>query len=90
MKKRSAKTQDRFEAVSESFRRLTPERLESVLAKRQKMQMRVSESDKAAIAATAKWCSLTATEYLLRLHYLAKELLKDGMDIVHKRKAGGS
>ena len=79
MKKVPARSKDRFTAVTESFRRLTPERLESILAKRQKMQIRVSESDKADIAATAKWLQLTATEYLLRLHYLAGGLLKERM-----------
>ncbi len=79
MKKVPARSKDRFTDVTESFRRLTPERLESILAKRQKMQIRVSESDKADIAATAKWLQLTATEYLLRLHYLAGGLLKERM-----------
>lgn len=79
MKKAPKHSKDRFKAVTDSFRRLTPERLESILAKRQKMQMRVSESDKAEIAATAKWLQLTATEYLLRLHYLAVNLLAERM-----------
>ena len=79
MKKVPARSKDRFKDVTESFRRLTPERLESILAKRQKMQIRVSESDKADIAATAKWLQLTATEYLLRLHYLAGSLLRERM-----------
>jgi len=82
MKKKRAPSIDRFRAVTESFRRLTPARLESVLAKRQKMQIRVSDSDKAHIAATAKWLQLTATEYLLRLHYLAAERLR------HRRDTG--
>lgn len=77
MKKRAPVEKDRFRAVTEGFRRLTPERLESVLAKREKMQIRVSESDKADIAGTAKWLQLTATEYLLRLHYLAAGLLRE-------------
>lgn len=76
MKSRRKDSHDRFAGVTESFRQLTPERLESILAKRQKMQIRVSESDKADIAATAKWLQLTATEYLVRLHYLTAELLK--------------
>ena len=67
---------DRFAKVTRGFRQLTDERLESVLAKRQKIQIRVSESDKAEVAATAGWLELTATEYLLRLHYLAVKLLK--------------
>ena len=79
MKKKPDRSKDRFKDVTESFRQLTPERLESILAKRQKMQIRVSESDKADIAATAKWLQLTATEYLLRLHYLAVELLRSRM-----------
>ncbi|BFU94309.1 MAG: hypothetical protein NTNFB02_10310 [Nitrospira sp.] len=79
MRKKPGRSNDRFKAVTEGFRRLTPERLESILAKRQKMQMRVSESDKADIAATAKWLQLTATEYLLRLHYLAAMLLAERM-----------
>lgn len=79
MKKVPARSKDRFKDVTESFRRLTPERLESILAKRQKMQIRVSESDKADVAATAKWLQLTATEYLLRLHYLAGSLLRERM-----------
>ena len=79
MKKVPARSKDHFKDVTESFRRLTPERLESVLAKRQKIQIRVSESDKADIAATAKWLQLTATEYLLRLHYLAGDLLRERM-----------
>ena len=79
MKKTPDRSKDRFKDVTESFRQLTPERLESILAKRQKMQIRVSESDKADIAATAKWLQLTATEYLLRLHYLAVELLRSRM-----------
>ena len=85
MKKKPDRSKDRFKDVTESFRQLTPERLESILAKRQKMQIRVSESDKADIAATAKWLQLTATEYLLRLHYLAGNLLRGRME-----KTGGS
>jgi len=85
MKEKPDRSKDHFKAVTESFRRLTPERLESILAKRQKMQILVSESDKADIAATAKWLQLTATGYLLRLHYLAGNLLREGME-----KTGGS
>ena len=77
MKKTRTRSQNRFAEVAKGFRNLAPERLESILAKRQKLQIRVSESDKADIAATAKWLQLTSTEYLLRLHYLAAELLKD-------------
>jgi hypothetical protein len=76
MKKKLNRSKDPFTEVAERLRRLTPERLESVLAKRQKMQIRVSEKDKADIAATAKWLQLTATDYLLRLHYLALEQLR--------------
>jgi len=85
MKEKPDRSKDHFKTVTESFRRLTPERLESILAKRQKMQIRVSESDKADIAATTKWLRLTATEYLLRLHYLAGNLLRERME-----KTGGS
>jgi hypothetical protein len=79
MKRNPLRTQDRFVEVAEGFRQRTPRRLESVLAKRQKMQIRVSETDKEEIAATAKWLQLTATEYLLRLHFLASELLRRRM-----------
>jgi hypothetical protein len=85
MKKIPIRSKERLVEVTESFRRLTPARLESILAKRQKMQIRVSESDKQDIAATAKWLQLTATDYLLRLHYLAGELLRRRME-----KTGGS
>lgn len=88
MKRTPKHSKDRFKAVTESFRRLTPERLESILAKRQKMQMRVSESDKAEIAATAKWLQLTATEYLLRLHYLAVMLLAERMGRAPRGRTG--
>jgi hypothetical protein len=77
MRKKRAGSKDRFTEVTKGFRELTPDRLESILAKREKIQIRVSESDKADIAATAKWLQLTATEYLLRLHYLTAELLRD-------------
>ena len=85
MKRKPDRSKDRFRAVADSFRRLTPAQLESILAKREKMQIRVSESDKADIAASAKWLQLTATEYLLRLHYLAGNLLQGRID-----KTGGS
>ena len=86
MKKKPARSKDRFRAVTESFRQLTPARLESILAKRQKMQIRVSESDKAAIAGTAKWLQLTATDYLLRLHYLAAYLLRERMGRLNRTR----
>lgn len=88
MKKKPARSKDRFTEVTDSFRRLTPARLESILAKRQKMQIRVSESDKADIAATAKWLQLTATEYLLRLHYLAADLLRARMGTTTRGRYG--
>jgi hypothetical protein len=79
MKRKPLRTKDRFVEVAEGFGQLTPGRLESALAKRQKMQIRVSETDKEDIAFTAKWLQLTATEYLLRLHYLTAQLLRDRM-----------
>jgi uncharacterized protein (DUF1778 family) len=68
------KKQD-LDALSRALSGVDPERLAQVLDKRERINLRVSETDKQAIQSTAKNLGLTVTDYLLRLHVFAKETL---------------
>lgn len=70
--------------LAKLLRGVSPSRLDTFLAKRVSLSMRVSESDRAAMRRVAKACGLTVTEYLTRLHYFAEAKLKV------KREDGGA
>lgn len=64
---------DKFD---EAMRKISPKRLQAALAKTRIISFRLSEDYKESMARAAKKCRLTLTEYILRLHYLADEKLK--------------
>ena len=69
MSKASGKGVDR---LAELLRGVPPKRLDTFLAKRASLSMRLSETDLAGMKKMAKGCGLTVTEYLTRLHYFAE------------------
>src|SRR5262245_6015633 len=71
------KTSDdpRFDRLAELLRDTEPERLRQLLVKGSVVNFRCSEVDKQEIARVASECSLSVSEYLLRLHYFAAERL---------------
>ena len=62
--------------LDEAMGKISPKRLQSALAKTRMISFRLSEDDKESMARAAKRCRLTLTEYILRLHHLADEKLK--------------
>ena len=54
---------------------VSPERLEEILRRGEKLTIRLSASEKAGIKASAKRWGITMTDYLLRLHAEAEEIL---------------
>lgn len=74
MSKAKGKGVDR---LAELLRGVSPKRLDTFLAKRASLSMRLSETDLAGMKKVAKGCGLTVTEYLTRLHYFAETRLAD-------------
>jgi hypothetical protein len=68
--------QRRPDKLDEAMGKISPRRLQSALPKTKMVTFRVSEDDKESMVRAAKKCRLTLTEYILRLHYLADEKLK--------------
>jgi len=66
-----------LDRLAELARGIPPERLEKALRKSKLLTMRVSEADHEDIKQTASALGLTVTDYLLRLHRLASEQLKE-------------
>lgn len=67
-----------LDQLAENLRDVPTERLESLLVKRGRISLRVTDADKASIEQTAQACNLTVTEYITRIHYLAIAGLRGG------------
>lgn len=74
MSEASGKDVDR---LAKLLRGVSPRRLDTFLAKRVSLSMRLSETDRAGMRKVAKACNLTVTEYLTRLHYFAEAKIRD-------------
>ena len=75
MSKAKGKDIDR---LADLLRSVSPRRLDTFLAKRASLSMRLSETDLAGMKKVAGRCGLTVTEYLTRLHYFAESKLARG------------
>lgn len=67
----------RFKRLANLLKDTDPDELNALLKKDQTIQMRVTEADKQDIKATAQGLGLTATEYLLRCHYVVSKKLSE-------------
>jgi hypothetical protein len=74
MLKRHQKTIDELAKV---LKDVHPARLSQLLDKRERVNLRVSETDKQTMKALSKSLNLTVTEYLTRLHAFVYDKLKD-------------
>ncbi|HLX62419.1 MAG TPA: hypothetical protein VKX17_14170 [Planctomycetota bacterium] len=68
-----AKTYDKLAGL---LKRTSPERLEDVLTKTERVALRMTRTDKAKLDELVKKCGLTATELVTRLIDFAFETLK--------------
>lgn len=84
---RTKQTTQHLDRLASVMRSIPPERLRSALVKDERIQVRVTASEKADMQQTAKNCGLTLTEYLTRLHHLAGEQLEDER-LMKGKKAG--
>lgn len=64
-----------LDRLASCMRSIPPERLRSALVKDERIQVRVTASEKAGMQQTAKACHLTLTDYVTRLHQFAIEQL---------------
>ena len=65
----------KLDRLADALKDVEPERLNTVIRKASRIDLRVSESEKVGIMRTAKGLGLSASEYLLRLHQHARERL---------------
>jgi len=71
MAKNKKSDDPRIDRLAELLRGTKPERLLQLLVKDAVVNFRCSEVDKGEIVRVASECSLSGSEYLLRLHYHA-------------------
>lgn len=63
--------------LDELKKQLKPEELRREMVKSARINLRVTEADKASMTTMAKQCGMTLTEYLVSLHHIAVEKLGD-------------
>ncbi len=59
-----------IDKLGEAVKSIPPRRLRGGLVKEERINLRVTASEKADMQRVAKACGLTLTEYLIRLHTL--------------------
>lgn len=64
-----------LDKLQKALKYIGPERTRMVLVKDRMLTMRVTEAELASIKRTAAACKLSMTDYLTRLHRLAKRRL---------------
>ena len=76
---------EKLDRLAELVKAIGPKRMAQTLVKSENIQIRVTVADKAEIERMATYCGLTVTDYLTRLHYLAKQGL---VKLVERQKKG--
>ena len=65
----------RLDQLAAALRDVSPQRLREALVKDTTVSLRITQSDKADMQRVSKFCRLTLTEYLTRLHVFASQRL---------------
>ncbi len=66
----------KLDKLAKALQGVSPERLETVTRKTAYLTIRVTPSDKADIKTTAAGLDLSITDYLMGLHWFARDALK--------------
>ncbi len=66
----------KLDKLAKALSGVTPERLDTIARKTERLGIRVTAADKADIEATAKDLGLGITEYLTALHWFAVDALR--------------
>ncbi|QOJ35588.1 MAG: hypothetical protein HRU82_11835 [Nitrospira sp.] len=69
------KQSKRFDRLAAALRDVSPDRLRDVLVKDTPITFRVTRQERDDMHRVAKACSLTLTDYLIRLHLFASKTL---------------
>ena len=65
----------RLDKLAAALRDVSPQRMRELLVKDTTVNLRITQSDKADMQRVSKFCRLTLTEYLTRLHVFASQRL---------------
>lgn len=65
----------RLDQLAAALKDVSPDRLREALVKDESITLRITKGDKADMQRVSKFCRLTLTEYLTRLHLFASQRL---------------
>ena len=77
MSKSKSITDAKLDKLAKNLEKEPAERLETIFGKKGRINIRLSEAEKAEIEAVAKSLETTVSDYLLALHRIGSKILQD-------------